>query len=53
MEKKGMVKAVCPVSHGSCKLCSLYVGRHYYARASCQDYLRRLHEAATPKKKEG
>ena len=53
MEKKGMVKDVCPLSRGSCKLCVLYVGRHYYALSSCRDYLRRLQEAAAPKKKEG
>jgi len=46
-----LVKAVCPISHGSCKLCSLYVGRHYQAFLSCRDYLRRLHDAAVPKEK--
>jgi len=52
MRRKGALeKAVCPISHDSCKLCSLYIGRHYQAFLSCQDYLRRLHDAAAPKEK--
>ncbi|MFC1995744.1 hypothetical protein ACFLVM_02600 [Chloroflexota bacterium] len=46
-------KPVCPVSHNSCKLCSLYRGRHYQAFLSCQEYFRRLHDAAAPKEKKG
>ena len=52
MRRKGALgKPVCPISHSSCKLCSLYRGRHYHAFLSCQEYLRRLHEAAAPKEK--
>lgn len=35
---------MCPISHKSCKLCTLFIGRHYYSFSSCKAYLRNLHE---------
>ncbi len=43
--------ALCPISHKLCNSCALYRGRHYNVFASCEEYLRRLHEAAAPQKK--
>lgn len=33
----------CPITHGECRLCTLYRGRHYYGLTACKEYLRRLH----------
>ena len=35
---------MCPISHKLCKLCTLFIGRHYYSFSSCKEYLRNLHE---------
>lgn len=52
MDKQGALgKPVCPVSHGSCRLCTLYRGRHYYAFRSCKEYMQRLHDSAAPREK--
>ena len=46
IKRKAIERPVCPVSHGSCRFCTLFRSRHYQAFRSCQDYLQQHHKTA-------